>query len=216
MRRSHAFFLFNCSNRFLEIRMASGLHRVSLLLHLESNIKKRLSCSHRVPSDPRIVLPWRTTVRLPNLDRYFTIIGRLQSGISFSQAQSEFAVLHAELEPAAKFDNPGTGILEPIARGAFYLHDQFARALSLLLWGLFAFLSPCAQNVAGLLLVRTFTRLRATNPPQIPESAPATSSPSPSFRAWLVSQGHLPRRWLRSCFNVSANFPAFVMLLRDE
>lgn len=102
------------------------------------------------------------TLRDPESDRPFNIVARLREGVSMAQAEAEFAVLYKAQAEAEKEDNPGKGILEPIALGAFYLHDQFARALALLMWGLAAFLLILCANVAGLLLVRAARRERET------------------------------------------------------
>jgi predicted permease len=102
------------------------------------------------------------SLRDPEPDRAFNIIGRLRDGVSLAQAQSEFTILYEHQEAAAKDTNPGQGILEPIAQGAFHLHDQFARALALLMSGIAVFLVIVCANVASLLLLRAARRERET------------------------------------------------------
>jgi predicted permease len=102
------------------------------------------------------------TLRDPRPDRDFQIIGRLRYKVTRSQAESEFAATYRAQQGADKDKNPGQAILEPVALAAFALHDQFAHALSLLLWGLGAFLFILCANVAGLLLVRSARRERDT------------------------------------------------------
>ena len=102
------------------------------------------------------------TLRDPESDREFQIIGRLRDHVSRTQAEAEFASVYAAQKTIEKDANPGQGVVEPLAIGAFGLHDQFAHALTLLLWGLAAFLLILCANVAGLLLVRAARRERET------------------------------------------------------
>jgi predicted permease len=120
-------------------------------------------------SSPELWLPFsaqpllsRTSLRAAEPDKMFNLVARLRGGVSLAQAHAEFAAMYAAQEAAAKDGNPGQGILEPVASGAFYLHDQFARALTLLAWGVAVFLVILCANVAGLLLVRAARRERST------------------------------------------------------
>ena len=58
--------------------------------------------------------------------------------------------------------NSGQAILEPIEQGSFAQRDSFRSALSLLSWGLAAFLGMICANVAGLLLALAMRHERDT------------------------------------------------------
>lgn len=97
----------------------------------------------------------------PEPDTTFSILGRLRPGVTLPAAQAEFAgIYRAILRNEKVFDPTQQGLLEPIGRGAFALHDSFARALTLLVWGWAALLAMMCANVAGLLLVRAARRER--------------------------------------------------------
>ncbi len=78
------------------------------------------------------------------------------------QAEAELDASYQAKQKAEGLPNPGQVILEPIAQGAFALHDQFAYALSFLMWGLVLFLVMMCANVSGLLMARTIRRERDT------------------------------------------------------
>ena len=90
------------------------------------------------------------------------MIARLQSGRSINQAGAEFDAAYQAREATDKNPNPGLAILEPITQGSFALHDSFQSALSLLSWGLAAFLAMICANVAGLLLALAMRHERDT------------------------------------------------------
>ena len=120
-------------------------------------------------SSPDVWLPFaaqpllsRLSLSDPHPDRYFSLIGRLQEGASRRQAEAEFDAVYQSREQADKETNPGTAILEPITQAAFALHDSFQSALSLLTWGLAAFLAMIGANVAGLLLALSMRHERDT------------------------------------------------------
>ena len=120
-------------------------------------------------SSPDVWLPFpaqpllsRLSLSDPHPDRYFSLIGRLQEGASRRQAEAEFDAVYQTREQADKETNPGTAILEPITQAAFALHDSFQSALSLLSWGLAAFLAMIGANVAGLLLALSMRHERDT------------------------------------------------------
>jgi predicted permease len=99
----------------------------------------------------------------PEPDIMFSILGRLRPGTTLGKAQAEFAGIYRGLQPGEGITNPlNEGTLEPIGRGAFALHDSFARALSLLAWGLAALLLMMCANVAALLLAEGMRRERDT------------------------------------------------------
>jgi predicted permease len=104
----------------------------------------------------------KTSLSDSQSDRIFTVIGRLRDGSSITQAEAELAAFYQAQQSADRTPNPGQLILEPIGQGAFALHDQFAYALSLLMWGLLVFLVMMCANVAGLLLVRAARREKET------------------------------------------------------
>jgi putative ABC transport system permease protein len=97
----------------------------------------------------------RKPLRDPDPDRYFSIFVRLYANTSVQQAQTALDAQYKMDETAAGDTDPGRAILEPISAGAFALHDQFKKALSLLLSGLALLLVLIWANVAGLLLART-------------------------------------------------------------
>ncbi len=120
-------------------------------------------------SSPDVWLPFaaqpllsRLSLSDPHPDRYFSLIGRLQEGASRRQAEAEFDAVYQTREQADKETNPGSAILEPITQAAFALRDSFQSALSLLSWGLAAFLAMIGANVAGLLLALSMTHERDT------------------------------------------------------
>jgi predicted permease len=122
-----------------------------------------------VDASPDMFLPFAAqgllsnkTLRDPQSDRAFHIIARLRPGVTRAQAEAEFEAVYSAQRLAEKDANPGQGIVEPVAFAAFGLHDQFTRALTLLLWGLAAFLVILCANVAGLLLARAVRRERET------------------------------------------------------
>ena len=104
----------------------------------------------------------RLSLSDPNTDRSFSLIGRLQEGVSRGQAEAEFDAAYQAREQAVKETNPGVAILEPITQAAFAMHDSFQSALSLLSWGLAAFLAMICANVAGLLLALSMRNERDT------------------------------------------------------
>jgi predicted permease len=94
-------------------------------------------------------------------DRHFGIVARLKRGVPASDAQAEFANLFQELKrQAGDNDVKRTGQMVPVEQGSFALRDQFARALTLLLWGLVLLLAMVAASVAGVLVVRQLRRER--------------------------------------------------------
>jgi predicted permease len=120
-------------------------------------------------SSPDVWLPFaaqpllsRLSLSDPHPDRYFSLIGRLQESVSRKQAEAEFDAAYQTREQADKETNPGSAILEPITQAAFALHDSFQSALSLLSWGLAAFLAMIGANVAGLLLALSMRHERDT------------------------------------------------------
>ncbi len=120
-------------------------------------------------SSPDVWLPFaaqpllsRLSLSDPQPDRYFSLIGRLQEGASKRQAEAEFDAAYQTREQAVKETNPGSAFLEPITQAAFALHDSFQSALSLLSWGLAAFLAMIGANVAGLLLALSMRHERDT------------------------------------------------------
>ena len=120
-------------------------------------------------SSPDVWLPFsaqpllsRLSLSDPTPDRFFSLIGRLQEGVSRAQAEAEFNAAYQAREQAAKETNPGVAILEPITEAAFALHDSFRSALSLLSWGLAAFQAMICANVAGLLLAFSMRNERDT------------------------------------------------------
>ncbi len=91
----------------------------------------------------------------PRSDRFFSLLGRLRSGVTVGQAQAEFAgVFRGLMKSGDDFDPKAQGIIVPISQGTFALRDQFGHALTLLLWGLGTLLLMVCANVAGLLLAR--------------------------------------------------------------
>jgi len=120
----------------------------------------------RIDESPDVWLPLSAQPLLsnksltdPDPDRHFTILARLQSGVTLSQAQQEFAAVYRAMPP----NGPrGQGSLVPIADSTFALRDAFRHALTLLLWGLAALLLMMCANVGGLLLARTARRERDT------------------------------------------------------
>lgn len=99
----------------------------------------------------------------PASGMWFSILARLRPGTTLAAAEGEFAAVCKETETRERiYDSESQMLLEPIAQGAFALHDAFARALRLLLWGLAALLTMMCANVAGLLLARAVRRERET------------------------------------------------------
>jgi predicted permease len=99
----------------------------------------------------------------PDPDRHFSILGRLQPGVTLAQAQQEFAAVYriVHLREYTN-DTDARSSLVPIADSTFALRDAFRHALTLLLWGLAALLLMMCANVGGLLLARTARRERDT------------------------------------------------------
>jgi predicted permease len=93
----------------------------------------------------------------------FSIIGRLHSGITIAQAQSEFSGVYRAIKAAEGDTDPRIeGLIQPIAQSAFALHDQFGNAITLLLWGLAMLLLMMCANVSGLMLVKAIKGQRET------------------------------------------------------
>lgn len=95
----------------------------------------------------------------PESPQSFWILARAKPGTSIRAAEQEFAGYY---KLATKEDGmTGEPIVEPIALGAFSQHDQFAPALSLLLFGLAALLLMISASVAGMLLARSLRAARS-------------------------------------------------------
>jgi predicted permease len=120
-------------------------------------------------SSPDLWLPFsaqpllsKTPLGGPQADRYFGLIARLPAGVSISHAEAELDAAYQAQEAADKEVNSGHAILEPIEQGSFAQRDSFRSALSLLSWGLAAFLGMICANVAGLLLALALRHERDT------------------------------------------------------
>ena len=120
-------------------------------------------------SSPDLWLPFsaqpllsKTPLSDPQSDRYFGLIARLPAGVSMSQAEAELDAAYQAQEAAESQVNSGQAILEPIEQGSFAQRDSFRSALSLLSWGLAAFLGMICANVAGLLLALAMRHERDT------------------------------------------------------
>ena len=91
----------------------------------------------------------------PHSHRTFSIFGRLRSGFTIAQAQLEFSGVYRALEAREGETDPRIeGLIQPIAEGAFALHDQFGHAITLLLWGIATLLLMMCASVSGLMLVK--------------------------------------------------------------
>lgn len=96
-------------------------------------------------------------------ERYFSVLGRLRSGVTASMAQAEFSGIYEEIKKANGFsDTNRHGIVVPITEGSFALRAQFSQALMLLMWGLAALLLMICASIAGLLLAKAARRERDT------------------------------------------------------
>ena len=124
----------------------------------------------RIDESPDVWLPLSAQPLLssksltdPDPDRHFSILARLQPGVTLAQAQQEFAGIYGAIHQREHTnDSQAQGSLVPAAEGTFALRDSFRHALTLLLWGLAALLLMMCANVGGLLLARTARRERDT------------------------------------------------------
>jgi predicted permease len=123
----------------------------------------------RIDESPDVWLPFSAQPLLSNKsltdhdpDRHFSILARLQPGVTLAQAQQEFAGVYRAIQHDRRESPEMQGSLVPAAEGTFALRDSFRHALTLLLWGLAALLLMMCANVGGLLLARTARRERDT------------------------------------------------------
>lgn len=97
----------------------------------------------------------------PDRDMSFSIVARLHSGVTLSQAGAEFGNLFHALQKQSGDDYlKSTGVLTPIEEGSFQLRKDFGQALKLMLWGIALLLLLICASIAGVLLVRQLRRER--------------------------------------------------------
>jgi hypothetical protein len=94
----------------------------------------------------------------PESDFTFSIFARLRNGSRVTEATAEFDSLYESDARVNKQENAGKLVLEPINTVAFSEHDQFSKALVLLLCGFIVMLAMMVINVAAILLVRAANR----------------------------------------------------------
>jgi predicted permease len=123
----------------------------------------------RIDESPDVWLPFSAQPLLsnksltdPDSDRHFSILARLQPGVTLAQAQQQFGGIYRAIQRERHESSEMQGSLVPASEGTFALRDSFRHALTLLLWGLAALLMMMCANVGGLLLARTARRDRDT------------------------------------------------------